>query len=222
MKTLLPCLLAVLAVSLAAPAAAEVILYKGTVKVTYTGQNQTMKLSFKAFLVVDHDTADVAELLYASVSGTKFYSTGFLTNQHIVEVTGARLKQYSALTRPASDCDIADGLTGEAVVLQGANSLLAVGTNTTISFPKTLTSVEQGYSEDSGPASLINGTLTASFDKNRTIASNTAGDTLDSAFDKLVAYVQSLGYTEAAGEASKALTTAMRRAVLLQPEETAP
>jgi hypothetical protein len=224
MKNFLPCAVASLAVLLSSPAAAEVIVYKGTVKATSTGQSRTAKMTFKAFFVVDHDhdTADVAQLLYASAGGMKYYTTGLITNQHIVEVTGAGLKRCSALTRPPNECDISNGATGEAVFLQGANSTLTIGMNTTISFPKTFSAAFQGYYDDFGQPHLISQTLALSFDKTRTITSNSAGDTHESALAKLIAYVESLGYTAAPTEASTAVEAAIHRALLLQPEGTAP
>jgi hypothetical protein len=51
-----------IAVLAACAAPAELIVYKGTAPITYIGQDHTLLLNFKMFLVVDHDTANVAEL----------------------------------------------------------------------------------------------------------------------------------------------------------------
>ena len=209
-----------IAVLAACAAPAELIVYKGTAPITYIGQDQTLLVNFKMFLVVDHDTANVAELLYANGHGTKLYSTGTETNLHVVDVTGANGRIYTALSRQLSQCDIDSGSTSEGVFVRGISSPIPVSTNTTISFPKTLTSEEHGYDPDL--VILVNGTLSVSFDKKDTLISNTAGDDLAAALARLVTYVQSLGYTEAPQAARQTVGIAAQAARIAAPLSSAP
>jgi hypothetical protein len=209
------------AILVAQHAPAELIVYKGTAKVTYIGHNHNVQASFKLFFIVDHDTAKVAELLYANINGQKLYSTDTETNLHIVEVSGANGKVYTALTRPLSQCDTNDGTTSEDVFLEGVTTTLAVETNGSIYFPKTLTSVGQGY-DPSAPPSLVNGTITATFDQKDTQTSNSADDDLDVVLARLVTYVQSLGYTEAPQTTRKTGGLAAQAARFVAPARPAP
>jgi hypothetical protein len=138
-----------------------------------------------------------------------------------VEVSGANNKVYTALARPLSQCDTNDGNTSESVFLEGVNSTLAVKTNSSITFPKTLTLTEQGYDSSASP-SLVNVTLTATFDQKNTLMSNSVGNDLDGALAKFTTYVQSLGYTEAPQIARKSGGFAPQAARFVTPADLAP
>lgn len=202
------------------PAAAEVVIFKGTAKVNYIGQSQNVNLTFSLYLVVDDATADVGEILYANTHGQKFYSTDTVTNLHIVQVSGSGGKIYSAISRPPGDCDT--NSTTEGVFLEGVVTTLKVTTNSSVYFPKTVTAVERSY-DSSPPASLANGTLAASFDSKNTLISNSAGESVDLAVTRLVTALQSQGYVEASRavrrQGGPLLTQAAR---FLPAAETAP
>jgi len=179
----------------ACSARAELIIYGGTSKLTRIGENRTEQQSFKLFVVVDYDTANLIELFYANVNGRKFYSSETFTNQHFVEVIGANGRTNTAIARPRSDCAINEGVTSESFFAQGAATTFSINTNTTVSFPKMLTSAGQGYYPDDARIDIVSRTL--SFDKVNTFTSNGAGEDLDEAAARLISALEKLGYTRA-------------------------
>jgi hypothetical protein len=195
MKYLLRILLAavILAPTLAR---AELVLYKGIRKDTYTGEGYARALTLRMILVVDHDTAQAAALYYATIKGTKHYSTSLWTNTHFVQVAAAR-GSSTAIARPPTQCEIDSGSTGEGVYCAGPNRTLTVNTNSTIFFPGTLRDKGNGlfYSDTSGEPVLGDGSFHLVFDRASTVASNKAGESFDAALARLTAQLESRGYT---------------------------
>ena len=186
-----------LAATLLAPALAraELIHYKGTRRDTYTGEGHGLTVNPKVILIVDHDTAQVARLEYATVFGSKYYSTAKWTNAHFVQVSGTR-GSYTVIARAATQCELDSGATGEGVYCKGANAALTINTNSTVAFPKILSArgIGLGYSSTSGQPILDEGSFQLVFDSPGTLASNRAGESLDAAFARITAYIESLGY----------------------------
>ena len=176
-------------------APAELIFYKGTDKVNYLGADQNRTLTWNVFLVIDHDTANVGQVLYLNIRDVKHYSTSTITNLHFVQVaTSANGVTHTALSRPIDQCQTDQGSTVEGVFMQGRNHLLPIGTNkTTLSLPQMLTGGGHNYSPSS--SRIVNVTRVVSFDKADTLKSNNSGETLDEGMARIVAYVQKLGYT---------------------------
>jgi hypothetical protein len=177
-------------------APAELVLYRGIRKDTYTGDGHARALTLRMILIVDHDTAQTAQLYYATVNGAKHYSTSHWTNTHFVQVAGAR-GSFTAIARPPTQCEIDSGLTGEGVYCTGANRTLTISTNSTVFFPGTLRDSGNGlfYSDSSGEPILGEGAFHLVFDRPATIASNKSGESIDAAFTRLTDHLESLGYT---------------------------
>jgi hypothetical protein len=187
-----------LAAMILAPAIApaELVLYKGIRKDTYTGDGHARVLTLRMILIVDHDTAQAAYLNYATVNGVKHYSISHWTNTHFVQIAGAR-SSSTAIARPPTQCEIDSGATGEGVYCVGANRTLTLNTNSTVFFPGMLSDRGNGlfYSNTSGEPILGEGAFHVVFDRPGTVASNKSGESLDAALTRLTAYLESLGYT---------------------------
>jgi hypothetical protein len=176
----------------------ELLIYKGTDKETITGGYNGLRINSKEILILDHSTANFARILYTTFDGQKRYSTSRQTNAHFVEVTGLRLKTYTLISRVPSQCDADEHPGSEGIYLKGMNSTLNVGNNATISFPKILSDSGSGlsFSSESGQPRLVEGSSLVVFNQVETAASNTAGETLDQAFTRLLGTIQVQGYTE--------------------------
>lgn len=176
-------------------ARAELILYKGTRRDTFTGEGHGLTVNWKMILVVDHSTAQAARLEYTTVNGDKYYSVAKWTNTHFVQVAGTR-GSYTVIARPPTQCEMDGGATGEAVYCKGPNAALRINTNSTVIFPKTLSDRGSGlgYSSSSGQPILDEGFFQLTFDSPGTFSSNRAGESLDAAFGRITAYIESLGY----------------------------
>jgi hypothetical protein len=101
------------------------------------------------------------------------------------------------LARTKSECETSES-ESESVFVKGPNVTLTVGTNQTTSFPRALTGSGGAlfHTESSNEPVVVDGSFAVAFNKAETVASNVAGETLDAALARLVAYVESLGYTE--------------------------
>jgi hypothetical protein len=188
--------LLVLTILTPALAPAELVLYKGTRRDTYTGESHALTVTWKMILVVDHDTAQAARVQYATINGVRRYATSQWTNTHFVQVTGAR-GGYTVIARSLTQCEMDCGLTGEGVYCKGANATLMLNTNSTAFFPKIFSDHGNGlsYSHTSGQPVVNEGSFQVVFDRPATLASNQAQETFATAFARFVAYVESLGYT---------------------------
>ena len=89
------------------------------------------------------------------------------------------------------------GATGEGVYCKGRDAYLTINTNSSIIFPKLLADHGNGmaYLDGSGAPYFEDGTFQVVFDRTGTIASNKAGEGLDTALTRLIAYYESLGYS---------------------------
>jgi len=177
-------------------APAELLIYKGTQKLNYNGQERTLAVNTKVFFVFDHETSQGVEISYATVNRIKSYHNNPITNLHVITVAGLNGKNSTALAYLRSQCDLDAGVSGEGILGRGPNSILTVNSNATVVFAKTLAGGGSGVSLSDGldQAILVQGSTFLSFDRTQTIRSNAAGETLDNAAARLIAYVESLGY----------------------------
>jgi hypothetical protein len=190
-KLFLPLVTAIALLTFQAPA--ELILYKGTGKATYTGNGQSFKANFRSYVVIDNASNQVATILYANIFGTRVYLSGTEDGLNRSTISGANGKTHTALTQPIDDDD--EGI--ELIVAQGVDSSLPLSTNVVVQFPKKLTSVQQTLVTSGTNKHLVSGNLNATFDKNGTQASNHTGETLSQAVERLINGLQALGYSEA-------------------------
>ena len=175
---------------------AALIIYKGIEKEIVTGATNVLRPTWRVFVILDGDTGNYARIRYATVNDTKTYRTLTRTNSHIVQVIGSNGRSYTAITRIPTDCELQEFPGSESVYFRGPNASLIVNSNLTVSFPKVLTStgVGLGFRATDGAPYLDEGTFVLAFNKAETFASNTSGETMESAFARLVIYVRSLGY----------------------------
>ena len=175
---------------------AELLIYKGSETENIVGENNALRVNSRVFVIIDHDTANSASVAYATIGGTKRYTTSQHTNAHFVTVTGPGSKTYTVLAHIPNECDAQENPGKESVSLQGPNASVNVNTNSTIFFPKTLTDIGNGlsFSTSTGQPHLLAGKILLVFNQAQTMASNQAEETLEAALARLVAFVESLGY----------------------------
>jgi hypothetical protein len=173
-------------------ASAELIVYKGTEKDSYLGDGYQQQVSSKVFLLLDHDTAEIRIILYATINGNKAYTSATISDLHIVEVTDAKGKTMSGLSYALNSCDNENGITTESVFLQGANASLKANTNSSISFPKSMQYSARGYSTTY--AELLSRSLSITFSSAETLAANGNGESLDACESRLISTLETEGY----------------------------
>src|SRR5262249_40093718 len=109
-------ILATITAFIAGSASAQLVIYKGTLKQSGTGQGVSIKLTSKLYVIVDHNTGHTAEIQYVSVNNSKMYDTDTETNLHIVQISGPKGKNIEALSQAANACDISEGNTNDLVI----------------------------------------------------------------------------------------------------------
>jgi hypothetical protein len=194
MRTLYLLSAAIVAVFLASPASAELIIYKGTLKQTASGLGVSRKIVSQYYLIVDHDTANIAQIQSTTVNGSKTYGTDTETNLHFVQMSGAKGKTIQAIAQPPSDCDISAGQTSEGVFVQGTDSSLAVTSGSTTTFPKSLSGGGSQIDYSQGPPIIIASTAMLTFDTTQTQLSNGNGETLDQALTRISSILEAQGF----------------------------
>jgi hypothetical protein len=191
-------LLAVIAtvIFIVRPASAELIIYKGTLKQSATGQGVSRKVTSKFYLVVDHDTANIAQIEYTTVNGSKIYGTDVETNLQFDQVSAPKGKTIEAIAHSPNSCDTGEGDTVDSVFLKGTDGILGVNTNSTVTFPKILSGSGSVVSYSSGPAIFVGSILMVSFDAAQTQLSNQNDEKLDSAVSRISAMLEGQGYNQ--------------------------
>lgn len=203
MRTLRFFLLAGVAALIAGSASAQLIIYSGTLKQAATGEGVSVKLNLKAYLVVDHATGYAGLIQYVTFNGSKMYGTDTETNLHIVQFSGAQGKSDEALSQPPNTCDLEEGNTNDIVFVQGADSELTVTTNTTITFPKTLSGGDTEIDSSSGSPISVTSSAVVSFNSAQTFISNGNGETLDAAVARISAILEGEGYVKQSSMSKK-------------------
>ncbi|HLX70264.1 MAG TPA: hypothetical protein VKV04_11615 [Verrucomicrobiae bacterium] len=203
MRTLRFFIFSTITALIASSASAQLVIYKGSLKQTAIGKGASAKLTSKFDLIVDHATGFAAEIQYVAVKGSKLYSTGTETNLHIVQFDAAHGKTYEALSQPPNSCDLDEGNTNDIVFVQGADSELKVDTNTTITFPKTLSGGDTEIDSSSGSPISVTTVGVVSFDPVQTGISNGNGETMDAAVARISAILEGEGYVKQTGLSRK-------------------
>src|SRR5215813_5952075 len=180
MKTFALCLCFCACLLLPSLSRAELLIYKGVEKDSFTGLNRAERISWKIFVIVDHGKGFYARIAYATLAGgVKHYSTVSRTNSHIVQVTGANGKLYSVLAHIPTECEASENPGREGVYLQGPNANLTVNTNkVTSAFARTFSDHGLGlaHSSSSGEPYISDGAVVLVFNQAETVASNSAGE----------------------------------------------
>lgn len=187
--------LAIISIGIAPLSHAELVIYKGTEKELNTLGNNGQPVTWKVFVIVDLDTGLYDRIRYATIQGTKLYRTLVQTNTHIVHLVSADARNYTAITHIPSDCQAQQSPGSESVSFRGLDAPLKINDNSTVMFPRSFTDEGVGLYHDSTNNAYLDGaSFILVFNSAQTLASNRAAETLDAAFNRLVAYVQSLGY----------------------------
>jgi hypothetical protein len=193
MRTLYLFIAITMATFLAKPASAELIIYKGTLKQSAVGTGMSQKQTSQFYLIVDHDTANLAEIKFISVNNTKRYYVYSETNLHFVQISGPKGKTMEVIAHSPNECDINEGNTSDGVFLQGTDSTLAVNPGVTVTFPKILSGGGNHVSYSGGPI-YVESSLVVGFDATQTPLSNGNGETLDAAVARISSILESQGF----------------------------
>jgi hypothetical protein len=152
------------------------------------------KLNSQFYLIVDHDTAEVAQIQYVTVNGSKMYTTETETNLHFVQISGVKGKTIDAIAQPPSECDTNGGNTSDSVFVQGTDGTLTVKPGVTITFPKTLSGTDNEVDHSQSSPIYIASTVVVSFDSKQTPLSNGNGETLDAVLGRISAILEGQGF----------------------------
>jgi len=178
-------------------ATAQLIVFKGSTSDAYVGEGRSWRIAWKTILVLDYATGNFGRVDYTTFHDVKHYNTATYTNAHLVQVAGLNGKPYTAVTRIPSDCDRAEYPNREGLYFQGQNATLTIIPGQTVSFPKTISSGGRGffYSSLTGEPVISQGALLGLFSLSDSQARNQEGQTLESAMEGYIAYVESQGYS---------------------------
>ena len=176
-------------------ARAELLIYKGTEKFINTSLNNGAPDTQKLVVIVDHDTGYFGRVFYGTINGAKEMSFGLHTNVHIVPIVSVNGKSYTAITFIPTDCQAQTSPGNEGIALQGLNAQLKVSATNSVTFPKSMVEYAEGVTHNSAGTPILDQyRRTITFSPVQTIASNTAGETLEAAFARIVTEVRAMGY----------------------------
>ena len=197
-------LIAAAAIGIASQASAELVIYKGTLKQSAVGIGMSQKLTSQFYLIVDHDTANIAEIQYVTSNNSRRYYVQTETNLHFVQMSGPKGKTIQAIAHSPNECDVNEGVTTDGVFVQGADSTLAVNTSSSITFPKVLLGSGKHISYSGGPI-YVESSLVLSFDATQTPLSNGNGETLDAAVTRVSSILEGQGFQKQSEKTLKLL-----------------
>ena len=176
---------------------ADLLIFKGTAKETYTGEGHQVKLTSKVILILDRSTTNIARIQYGSISGFKSYYTAHSTNLHFVQIIGASGRLSTAVAWLPTECEQKDNPNSEGIFLSGPNGTVTADGKAMIAFPKVLSGGGRGvfFSEQNQLPTMGESSMTVAFSQTDTVNSNNSGETPEAALARYEAMVQSLGYT---------------------------
>ena len=176
---------------------ADLLIFKGTAKESYTGEGHQIKLTSKVILILDRSTTNIARIQYGTISGFKTYYTAHTTNMHFVQIIGASGKLSTAVAFIPTECEQKDNPNSEGIFLSGANGTVTADGKAMIAFPKMLSGGGRGvfFSEQNHLPTMGESTMTVAFSQTDTVDSNNSGETPEAALARYEALVQSQGYT---------------------------
>src|SRR5262245_30703344 len=196
MKSTIRCLALLSVLMLPLISRADLLIFKGTAKETYTGEGHQIKLASKVIVILDRSTTNIARIQYGSISGFKTYYTAHSTNLHFVQIIGASGKLSTAVAWLPTECEQKDTPDTEGIFLSGPNGTVTADGKAMIAFPKVLTGGGRGifFSEQNHLPTMGESSMTVSFSQIDTVNSNNSGETPEAALSRYEAMVQSQGY----------------------------
>jgi hypothetical protein len=187
---------------LAAPfCRADLLLYRGVLRMDHLGDGGEAKQSYRAWILLDRETGNMAKIDYYSAAGFKFYTVEEYQGFQFTSVAGAHGITNSLITKAATSLDESNQLLVTSIFLQGPNKHLTVKRGGTLSFPGTLSWASRGVapSTRSGLPEAWAESGAVSFSASETTTSNNHAETLAQAEARLIADFQTKGYREYQG-----------------------
>jgi hypothetical protein len=177
---------------------AELLFYRGTVKADSIGDNSELRRRWHVFLVIDHDAGTMAKLSYLPSGRLKIFTVEDLTGIQPTAVSLGHGHTNTVLAQAESSVNTNNQATVKATFASGANHKLKVNKGATLSFPGVLGWSHQGVfpSAVTGANTSVEETGVMVFDSSATVSSNSQGETLPAAEQRLRLYLQSHGFRE--------------------------
>jgi hypothetical protein len=198
MKTLFPILLTVL-LSLSAAYSRQAI-YKDVSTSTLIGNGNTLRVSSKGFFVLDLDGTNltVTTITAFTLNGQKYFTVKPFQNYRAAQVFGPNGAAYYVIAKAESPGTSSASTLLESVYYQGKVSVATLDSSGPSYLPKTATSVAQNitYNAANGVTLAGTGSGTLTLDIKGSLASNNAGESFDSAVNRLAATFAQAGYTQ--------------------------
>lgn len=177
---------------------AELLIYKGSMKMHRLGDGGESRQTYKVLLVLERATGEIARINYFSASGLKLYTVEQAQGFHALAAVGARGRTNTVLAQAETSVNESNQVTATSVFITGAQAKLTVNRGSTAFFPKVLSWAGRGVAPSSRTADsqVWEETGILAFYESATVASNKNGETLAQAEARLIAGFQSGGYRE--------------------------
>ncbi len=189
-----------LALSLLTPCfcRAELLLYKGLMKMNRVGDGGEAKQSYRVWVLADPETGVVVKLNYFSAAGFRLYTVEEHQGFQSVLVASARGRTNSVMSKAESSLNASNQLSVSSIFLQGTNARLTASRTNTVWFPRTLDWTSRGVSPSTRTSLSETWAETGvvAFDSSETVFSHTHGESLAQAEARLIAEFQTKGYRE--------------------------
>lgn len=177
-------------------AQAQVAIYKYAERGTVTGDFQTFRVLYCGYVILDLQSGELSGV--QTFTSSKQYldlplDTLVLSQMH------SKTGQYSVF----HDAYSGTNDVGDPIVIfswfKGLNSSVDVGDVTKWQIPRTMQIAERWVYWQDGEQQFEEDTGTLTIDLKNSTISNEAGDDATGAADRIKAYLESKGYTEASG-----------------------
>ncbi len=187
-------LITALAASLCFSVSAQVAIYKYTETGTVTGDFQAFRVLYSGYVILDLQSGELSGV--QTLTSTKQYMDLDLSSLLPSQIH-SKTAQYSLF----HDAYSGTNTSGDPIVIfswfKGANANVDIGDTSKWQIPRTMQMIErwvywqdseQQFEEDAG---------TLTIDLKDSVTSNKAGDDATAAADRIKAFLESKGYTEA-------------------------
>lgn len=187
-------LMTALAASLCLSMSAQVAIYKYTERGTVTGDFQAFRVLYSGYVILDLQSGELSGV--QTLTSTKQYMDLDLSTLLLSQIH-SKTAQYSLFHDAYSGTNTA----GDPIVIfswfKGANARVDIGDVSTWQIPRTMQMTERWVYWQDGEQQSEEDVGTLTLDLKDSVTSNKEGDDATAAADRIKAFLESKGYTEA-------------------------
>ena len=177
-------------------ARAELLIFRSSATVQYTGEGTERTLRFRDTVVTDLDSTNGASISTLTVRGRKLYSVSREGTRVVTDnLRGLRGRTYHIIARAVTETNELERLKVSSVLAKGLNGTLQVSAARQIPYPRVFRATAHQLDLEMGINSkMYEAKETRTYANAETRAANAAGEDVDTVVNRIVQRLEASGY----------------------------